>query len=126
MKRTITFSLLVLSVFAFAAGSVTPSEVMKTPDKFDKKVVKVHGIVKKFKARTSKAGADYLTFDLMSGGDRIAVYSHGKMDKALADGAKVEVEGLFTKVKTVGAMTFKNEIDVSGKKGGKPNVSILK
>ena len=126
MKRTLALSLLALTAFALASGSVTPSDVMKTPDKFDKKVIKVHGIVKKFKARTSKAGTDYLTFDLTSGGDRIAVYSHGQMDKALAEGAKVEVEGIFAKLKTVGTMTFKNEIDVSGKKGAKPNISILK
>ena len=126
MKRTLTFSLLALSVLALGAVSVTPSDVIKSPDKFDKKVIKVRGIVKKFRARTSKAGADYLTFDLTSGGDRIAVYGHGKMDKALADGSKVEVEGMFTKLKTVGTMTFKNEIDISGKKGSKPGISILK
>jgi hypothetical protein len=76
--------------------------------------------------KTSKAGNDYILFDLTSGADKISVYSHGKLDKDLVDGEKVEVEGKFTKLKTVGKASFKNEIDCSGKKGGKPNILVLK
>ena len=99
---------------------------MKTPDKFDNKVIKVRGIVKKFTAKTSKAGSDYITFQLTSGSSWIAIYSHGKLDKPLKDGDKVEVEGKFTKLKKVGAMTFKNELDCSGKKGENPKISVVK
>ncbi len=126
MKRILTLSLAVAAALAFAADTVSPSDVVKSADKFDKKVITVKGVVKKFKARTSKAGNDYFTFDLTSGADKIAIYSHGKLDKDLKDGDKVEVKGKFTKEKKVGTMTFKNELDCSGKKGEKPNLKVLK
>jgi cytochrome c-type biogenesis protein CcmE len=125
MKRFTLFSVLLISALAFAAQSITPSDVIKSSDQYDKKVIKVRGIVKKFKAKTSKAGNAYLLFDLTSGSDKISVYSQGKLDKDLVDGDKVEVEGKFTKLKTVGTATFKNEIDVTGKKGGKPNITAI-
>ena len=126
MKRIVSLSFLAIFAVAFAAAAITPSDVVKSPDKFDKKVIKVRGVVKKFKAKTSKAGHPYLSFDLTSGSDKISGFSQGKLDKDLKDGDKVEVEGTFTKLKTVGTMTFKNEIDCSGKKGSKPNITILK
>ena len=127
MKRIFSLSLFALATIALAAGGTTPSDIVKSPDKFDKKLIKVHGLVGKFKSRTSKAGNDYIVFELLSGSDKIAVYSHGRLDKDLHDGDKVEVEGFFTKIKTVGTMTFKNEIDCSGKKkGDKPKITVLK
>ena len=126
MKRTLSFSLVALTALSFAAAVLTPSDVMKSPEKYDSKVIKVRGIVKKFTGRTSKAGSDYITFQLTSGSNWIAIYSHGKLDKPLKDGDKVEVEGKFTKLKTVSTMTFKNELDCSGKKGEKPKISAVK
>ena len=125
MKTLILLPFVVLSAIALAVGGITPSDVVKSPDQFDKKVIKVRGIVKKFKAKTSKSGNDYILFDLTSGAEKISVYSHGKLDKELKDGDKVEVQGMFTKLKTVGKATFKNEIDCSGKKGGKPSISPI-
>ncbi len=126
MKKILSLSIIAFSAMVFAMGVITPSDVIKSPDQYDKKVIKVRGIVKKFKAKTSKAGNDYILFDLMSGGDKVSVYSHGKLEKDLADGDKVEVEGKFTKLKAVGNATFKNEIDCSGKKGEKPKISVVK
>ena len=126
MKKPFSLAIVALTVLAFASTGTTPSDIIKSPEKFDKKIVKVRGIVKKFNAKKSKAGSDYILFDLTSGADKIAVYSHGKLDKPLSDGDKVEVEGMFTKLKTVGTATFKNEIDCSGKKGTKPNITALK
>lgn len=126
MKKQFSLAFVMLTFLAFGLNGITPSDVIKSPDKFDKMVVKVRGIVKKFKAKTSKTGSEYILFDLTSGVDRIAVYSHGKLDKPLNDGDKVEVEGTFTKLKTVGTAIFKNEIDCSGKKGAKPKITVLK
>ncbi|MBI1334044.1 MAG: hypothetical protein JST12_10930 [Armatimonadetes bacterium] len=126
MKRVLSLSLIAAAAFALAVESVTPSDIVKSPDKFDKKEATVVGFVKKFKARTSKAGNDYFIFDLTKGGDKIAIYGHGKLEKDLKDGDKVEVKGIFTKEKTVGQSTFKNELDCSGKRGEKPNLKVLK
>ena len=126
MNRIASLTLIGLSALAMAAETLTPSAVLKSADKFDKKLISVSGIAKKFNARTSKAGNEYFTFDLTSGSDKISIFGHGKLDKPLADGTKVEVKGYFTKVKTVGKLTFKNELDCSGKKGEKPNLKVLK
>lgn len=126
MRLVNTVAFVFLSALTFASTGITPSDVIQSPDKYDKKVIKVRGIVKKFKSKTSKTRSEYILFDLTSGGDKITVYSHGKLGKILVDGDKVEVEGFYTKLKTVGTATFKNEIDCSGKKGSKPNISVLK
>ncbi len=126
MSKTLLVAFLSISSLALAAGGLTPADIVKAPEKYDGKVVKVRGIVKNFKAKTSKSGNDYLVFELTAGSDKVAVYSHGKLVKALKDGDKVEVEGKFSKLKTVGKATFKNEIDCSGKKGEKPNISAVK
>lgn len=126
MKRIILLGSVAFAALAMAAGTVTPSDIVKSPDKFDKMVVTATGTVKKFNPRTSKAGNPYFTFDLTSGKDKVSVFGHGKLDKPLKDGDKVEVKGTFVKEKTVGTSTFKNEIDCSGKKGEKPNLKIVK
>lgn len=126
MKKSFTFSVLIISALALAAATLTPSDVVKEPEKFDQKVIKVRGIVKKFKAKTSKAGNPYLTFELTSGSDKVSIFSQGKLEKDLVDGDKVEVEGKFTKLKTVGSATYKNEVDVTAKKGEKPKITPIK
>jgi len=126
MKRLLSLSIVAIAALALAADAITPSAIMKSPDKFDKKVVTVSGIVKKFNSRISKAGNKYFTFDLTSGKDKVSVYSHGQLEKDLMDGTKVEVKGTFVKEKTVGKSTYKNEIDCSGKKGEKPNLKVIK
>ena len=126
MKKLLALSFIIVSAIALAAQTITPSDVIKSPEKYDKKVIKVRGIVKKFRAKTSKAGHDYILFDLTSGSEKISIYSQGKLEKELADGDKVEVEGMFNKSKTVGTLTFKNELDCSGKKGEKPKILPVK
>jgi cytochrome c-type biogenesis protein CcmE len=126
MKRTLSLFLIVIAALSFAAAGLTPSDVIKSPEQFDNKIIKVQGVVKKFYARTSKAGKDYITFELTSGTNWIAIYGHGKLDNPLKDGDRVEVVGKFAKLKTVGKVAFKNELDCSGKKGEKPNISTVK
>ena len=127
MKRILSLSVLALTALALAAAPLTPSQVLKKRNELDKKVVTVTGTVKAFKAKTSKAGNAYLTFDLVSGKDHINVFSHGKLSANLADGTKVEVKGTFVKEKKVGPSTFTNEVDASGpKKGDKPQITVKK
>ncbi len=126
MKRITSITLFGLATLALAAGTMSPSDVLKKRDELDNKSITVAGQVKNFKAKTSKAGNAYITFDLTSGKDSIAVFSHGKLAKDLANGTKVQIKGKFAKEKKVGTSTFKNEVDASGKKGEKPNITILK
>ena len=126
MKKLLALSLIIISSITLAAQAITPSDVVNSPEKYDKKVIKVRGIVKKFKTKISKAGNDYILFDLTSGSEKIVIFGRGKLERDLVDGDKVEVEGVFNKFKTVRSATFKNELDCSGRKGEKPKISTVK
>jgi cytochrome c-type biogenesis protein CcmE len=107
-------SLLVLSAIAFAAEKVAIADLLNKTDDFDKKTVLVVGKVDNFKAKVSKAGNPYFTFKLLDDKDnKLSIYSHGKLEKDLEDGQKVEVTGMFKKESKVGSNTFKNEVDIS-------------
>ena len=67
MKRNFALLAVILASVAFAADVVKMADILKDADKYDKKVVKTTGKLKDFKARTSKAGNDYMTFDLVDG-----------------------------------------------------------
>ena len=111
MKAIFLLSLVVLAGAKPLSAKV--SEVLRDPAKYDGKAVAVKGIVADLKAKTSKAGNDYYTFDLVEGKDSLAVYGQGKLDKALKGGDKVTVTGRYAKERKVGSRTFKNEIDAS-------------
>ena len=130
VTRIASLGLVLVAALAFAVEAVKVKDLVAKPEKFDGKVVKVSGTVKKFKAKTSRAGNDYFTFDLVESDRGIEVYGRGKLDKEPKIGDKVEVSGKFVKEKTIGkgegAFTVKNQVDVSGaKKGDKPSVKIL-
>ena len=126
MKRTLTLILAGLVVVAFAADAAKISDLVKKPESFDKKTVKVTGKVDKFKAKTSKAGNDYYVFDLTEGKEKISIYGRGKLDKAPKDGDKVEVEGKFEKEHKINEdYSVKNQVTVGGKKGEAPKLKIL-
>lgn len=115
-----------LVVVAFAADAAKIADLVKKPEDFDKKTIKVTGTVDKFKAKTSKAGNDYYVFDLKDGKEKISIYGRGKLDKAPTDGDKVEVEGKFEKEHKVNEnYTVKNQLTVGGKKGEAPKLKIL-
>jgi len=115
MKRFLLISGVALAVagLAVAAQKATIADLLKTPEKFDGKVVTVRGKVVKFQQKTSKAGNDYFTMKLVDDKDeRISVYGRGK-HKELKDDVSVEVTGKFAKEKKVGDVTFKLEVDVT-------------
>lgn len=126
MNRALSLVVLGLAVVAFAAESAKIADLVKKPEDFDKKTVKVTGTVDKFKAKTSKAGNDYYVFDLKDGKEKIAVYGRGKLDKEPKDGDKVEIEGKFEKEHKVNDdFSVKNQVTVGGKKGEAPKLKIL-
>lgn len=126
MNRALSFVVLGLVVVAFAAESAKIADLVKKPEDFDKKTVKVTGTVDKFKAKTSKAGNDYYVFDLKDGKEKIAVYGRGKLDKEPKNGDKVEIEGKFEKEHKVNDdFSVKNQVTVGGKKGEAPKLKIL-
>lgn len=102
------------AVLAFAVEHVAIADLLKDPSKFDGKVVTVTGKALGFKQKTSKAGNPYFTMKVApKEGDPVSVYGRGKSEKEFKDNVTVEVTGKFAKEKTVGSVTFKNEIDVT-------------
>ena len=91
------------------------AEVLKNPAEYDHKSISVKGTVEDFRARTSQAGHDYTTFDLVDGKQKLPVFLANKLENPPKDGDKVTVTGKFDKEKKVGSLTFKNEIDASAK-----------
>lgn len=107
---------MLVGAMAFAAEKATVAELLKSPEKYDGKVVTVTGKAVKFQQKTSKAGNDYFTLKLVGKTDEenINVFGHGK-HKVLKDDVTIEVTGKFAKAKKVGTVTYKFEVDVSKK-----------
>lgn len=127
MKRAIALSLLLLgSALVLAADKAKVVDLLDNPTKFDGKVVTVSGVVKKFKAKESKAGNKYFTFDVVEEDEAVHIYGQGELATAPKNGDKVELTGKFVKLKKVGDLEFKNEIDITPKKGEKHALKILK
>lgn len=102
------------------------SDVLKSPAKFDGKVVAISGKVSKFTARTSRSGNAYFLFKLEEGKDQLSVYGQGKLKDVPKDGATVVVTGKFEKERKVGDRTYKNEIDASARLDKSFGVKIKK
>jgi phosphatidate phosphatase PAH1 len=111
-------TLALFSLVLFAPAKPIPAkvaEVLKAPAKYDGKAVTVKGKVAEFKARTSKAGRDYYTFDLVDGKAKLKVYGGNKLTVAPKDGDSVTVTGKYAKERKVGERTFKDEVDASAR-----------
>ena len=86
-------------------------EIAKNPAAFDQKTVTVTGTAAQVSSRTSRRGNPYTTFKLSDHGETVKVFTFGT--PAIKDGDRVEVRGVFQRVKQVGAYTFQDEIDAS-------------
>lgn len=124
MKRALPLILLLLSAFVLAAEKASVGSLLKDAAKFDNKAVVVTGKVDKFKARTSRSGNKYFTFELVDGKEHVAVYGKGELKPEPKDGDKVEVTGMYAKERKVGSSTFKNEIDVTQPKKSKDKFGV--
>ncbi len=112
-----------LSVFILAlllllpsrsALALTVGEILSSPDRFDQKDVTLVGTAEDVRPRVSRRGNQYTTLKLADGTGRINVFSWGKL--AISSRDRVEVKGIFLKVKRVGRYTFRNEIEASSVK----------
>ncbi len=93
------------------ASAATVAEIAKDPAAFDQKTVTVSGTAQEVSSRTSRRGNPYTTFRLSDQGEAVKVFTFGT--PAIKDGDRVEVRGVFHRVKQVGAYTFHDEIDAS-------------
>lgn len=114
LKPKFLIALGLLAAVAFAADTITVTQLEKDQDKYDGKKIVVIGIVEKFEQRTSKAGNPYITGTLLDKANKkatLSLYARGKIEKELKKGDVVEVTGIYAKEKKVGTLTFKNEIE---------------
>lgn len=100
------------------ATPATIAAILKEPEKFHKKLVRVAGKVVSFKTKISQRKNPYTVFTLQDDEDTIHVYSEGHLQN-LTDGDQVTITGRFYMTRVVGSSKFDNEIDVSPKEGGK-------
>lgn len=108
-----------LSAAVLAGSYMSVDDLWKKRDSLDKKPVVVRGKVDKFAAKTSRSGNKYTTFTLLGEKQKISIFMKDHLEKAPTNGDIVEVNGIYTKEKTVGTQTFKDEVDAS-KVDGKP------
>src|SRR5881396_1171948 len=115
-SRRATSTLALICVLALAsparwASAATVAEIAKNPVAFDQKTVTASGTAEEISSRTSRRGNPYTTFRLSDRGEAVKVFTFGT--PAIKDGQRVEVRGVFQRVKQVGAYTFHDEIDAS-------------
>lgn len=93
-----------------AAAADSIDAIAAAPATYDGNSVDVTGTAKNVRARTSKKGNDYTTFQVCQT-QCLNVYSHGH--PAVSDGATVRVQGSFVADKSMGSFDIKNEIDAN-------------
>lgn len=131
--RTSTLALGLALVAGFGLAQKMVAPIRSTPGalkaegkKFDGKLVQASGTVSHFKAKTSKAGNPYFTFDLSDAKGKVEVYGRGKLKVMVKDGSKVQATGTFVLKKEMKSFTIENEIDVTGKGSAEPGVKLVK
>jgi len=89
------------------------SEILKSPDTYDGKVVHVEGRVQSLKFNTSKKGNPYTTFMVVDSSNKaLNVFTSGTL--SINRGDSVAVTGRYQKVKHVPPKyTFYNEIETT-------------
>ncbi len=102
----------VLAASCEAAAAVSPGQVPAHAGQYDGKAMSVGGTVRDFRARVSRRGNAYETFELCGSAACVHVFAWG--DAQRADGEYSALSGTFWKVKQVGTYTFHDELDVDG------------
>src|SRR5438034_9358939 len=115
-RRRATHTLALICVLALAsparwASAATVAEIAKNPAAFDQKTVTASGTAHEVSSRTSRRGNPYTTFRLSDQGEAVKVFTFGT--PAIKEGERVEVRGIFQRVKHVGSYTFHDEIEAS-------------
>lgn len=96
--------------FSHAAIETTVEKILADKDSYHGKEVTVSGTVSKLQFKTSKKGNEYTTFTLVGDSKdfiKVFIFGHSK----IKEGQKVQVAGIYRKVKRVGRYSFYNEIE---------------
>jgi hypothetical protein len=111
MRRTVFISLgaalTALGPLAWVnAGpvSISPSELLANPDRFDGQAVTLQGTVEQFRDKVSPDGAPYVKFLLGDGASAVRVFSLGR--SPCRNGMQATVEGTFEKVNRLGRLPY--------------------
>jgi hypothetical protein len=98
--------LILLASLAWAEEKVSVAALLQNPERYDGKTV--IGEITSYQEKFSRRGNPYTTFRLEDNGFSVAVFARGHL--GLKDGLRVQVSGVFQRVKQVGRYTFYNEI----------------
>lgn len=93
------------------ANTVTTRDLLASPDKWHGRPVVVSGTVTRLEPRVSQRGNAYFTFRLADAAGAVTVFAYGTPE--VGDGERVQVEGIFHKVKRVGKHAFPNQVDAT-------------
>jgi len=104
---------IVLANFSICpAADTTAEKIITKKDSYDGKQVSVKGTVSNLKFRTANVKDDYTTFVLVGGsGGRVNVFIWGNLK--LKAGQKVQVTGVYRKVRKTSQRNYYNEIEAS-------------
>ena len=112
------FGIVLVSAIVLGGFSICPAvettveKIINNRDFYDGREVSVTGTVSNLKFKTLEVGNPYTTFMLASkSGGRIKVFIWGKLK--LQAGQKVQVTGVYRKVRTTARRQYHNEIEAS-------------
>lgn len=116
MRRSVGIAVAVLCTAAVLcllqpALATTCRELLRDPEAFDQKSVTLTGTAEDVRPRTSRRGNDYTTLRLNDQTGQVNIFSWGKLDVRTGD--RVQVRGIFHRVKQVGRYRFYNEVEAS-------------
>lgn len=100
--------LCLVTVAAYADPPLTIQALVQNPNRFDGKVVSVVGTISVYRERASDTGHPFTVFALTDGGTSITVFIWNR--HPFGNGDRVRVTGTFVRAKSVGTVTFDNEI----------------
>ena len=115
-KFSVTIFLVLISILGSflvcPAADTTAEKIVTKKDSYDGKEVTVKGTVSNLKFKTANAKDDYTTFILVGeSGGRINVFIWGNLK--LKAGQKVQVTGIYRKVRKTTQRNYYNEIEAS-------------
>ncbi len=97
-----------VTVAAHADPPLTVQALVQNPNRYDGRVVTVVGTISAYRDRASDTGHPFTVFLLNDGSASVTVFIWNK--HPLGNGDKVRVTGTFVRAKSVGTVTFDNEI----------------
>ena len=100
--------LCLVTLAAYADPPPTIQALVQNPNRFDGKVVSVVGTISAYRERASDTGHPFTVFVLSDGSTSVNVFIWNR--HPFGNGDRVRVTGTFLRAKSVGTLTFDNEI----------------